>query len=119
MKIAITAQQGLPESPVDPRFGRAKYFVIYDDVAQSYEAVDNVQNVQAAQGAGIQAASTIVNAGCSVLISGHCGPKAFAALDRANVKIYTVSKGTVKETVDSFKNNALKQIVTADVDGHW
>ena len=119
MKIAVTAEKPHADSPVDPRFGRAKTFLVYDDEKNSWETVDNTQNYQAAQGAGIQSAANVVNAGCQVLISGHCGPKAFTALTKAGVSVYTVSEGTVQDAIDAYKKGTLKQIETADVEGHW
>ena len=53
MKIAITAQGPELSAQVDPRFGRAKYFIIYDVDSDEFEAVDNEQNLNAPQGAGI------------------------------------------------------------------
>lgn len=119
MKIAVTAENPQPESPIDPRFGRAKFFVVYDDQNGLYDFWDNVQNLQAAQGAGIQSAANVVNNGCKVLISGHCGPKAFAALSKAGVDVYTVSGGTVSEAIDAYKSGKLKKNESADVEGHW
>lgn len=119
MKIAVTAENPQPESMVDPRFGRAKFFLVFDDEKNAWEAIDNNQNLQAAQGAGIQSAANVVNAGCKVLISGHCGPKAFTALSKAEVEVYTVNGGAVKDAVQSYKSGVLSKIESADVDGHW
>jgi len=119
MKICVTAQEPKNDSLVDPRFGRAKYFIVHDTVEDKWEVLDNEQNFQAAQGAGIQSASNVVNAGCNVLICGHCGPKAFKALTFAGVKVYTSSERTVTEAVTSYKQGVLKQCEKADVEGHW
>jgi predicted Fe-Mo cluster-binding NifX family protein len=119
MKIAISAEQATSQSPVDPRFGRAKYFMVYDDQKESWEIIDNIQNLNAAQGAGIQSAANVVNAGCTTLISGHCGPKAFTALNKAVVAVYTVKDGSIQDAVDAFKSGKLKKLETADVEGHW
>ena len=119
MKIAVTAESASPESMIDPRFGRAKYFLVYDDATENWDAIDNKQNLESAQGAGIQSASHVVNADCKVLISGHCGPKAFAALSKAGVEVYTVNGGSVQSAIDSFKQGKLNKIETADVEGHW
>ena len=54
MKICITSQGPDLSSQVDPRFGRAKYFIIYDDETETHEAVNNQENVGAAGGAGVQ-----------------------------------------------------------------
>jgi len=119
MKIAISAEQPKAESPVDPRFGRAKYFIIHDDEKQTWESLNNDQNLNSVQGAGIQSAANVVNAGCEVLISGHCGPKAFTVLSKAGVSVFTVKGGTVQEAVAAYKDGKLKKLVSADVEGHW
>ncbi|MDD3012863.1 MAG: NifB/NifX family molybdenum-iron cluster-binding protein, partial [Candidatus Gastranaerophilales bacterium] len=104
MKIAITANSKDLDSKVDLRFGRAFGFIIYDLDNDKYDFVDNVQNIEAAQGAGIQAAQTVVNQDIEALITGHCGPKAFKVLSAADIKIYVGAQGTVKETIEKFKN---------------
>jgi predicted Fe-Mo cluster-binding NifX family protein len=119
MKIAVTAQGATSESPVDMRFGRAKCFLIYDTVLNTYTPIDNEQNFDSAQGAGIQSAATVVNAGCEALITGHCGPKAFAALSKAGAAVYSVAGGSIKEAIEAFKQDKLKKIENADVEGHW
>jgi predicted Fe-Mo cluster-binding NifX family protein len=119
MKIAVSAEKPNTDSSVDPRFGRAKFFMVFDDEDGTWEAFDNNQNLQASQGAGIQAAANVVNAGCRVLISGHCGPKAFTALCRAGVAVYCAGSGTVRDVVESYRHGHLKKLDAADVEGHW
>ena len=119
MKIAVTAQTNTPEGTIDTRFGRARWLMIYDEDLDSWEAIENVQNLQAAQGAGIQSAANIVNAGCGVLISGHCGPKAFDVFCRESVEVYTMTEGTAREAVDAYFGGVLNKLEKADVDGHW
>ncbi len=119
MKICVTAESSAPQSAIDPRFGRARVFMVYDDETGAWSSITNEQNLQAAQGAGIQSASHIVNAGCTALISGHCGPKAFRALSQAGVSVYTITGGTVAEAVERFQNGELRRIENADVEGHW
>jgi predicted Fe-Mo cluster-binding NifX family protein len=120
MKIAVSAEQNLGgDSPLDPRFGRAKFFMIYDDKKETWDGIDNIQNLEAAQGAGIQSAANIVNAECNAVISGHCGPKAFAALNKAGVAVYTLTGGTVNEAIAMFKQGKLHKLESGDVEGHW
>ncbi|MEA2069527.1 MAG: NifB/NifX family molybdenum-iron cluster-binding protein, partial [Verrucomicrobiota bacterium] len=52
MKIAFTASGDSLSAPLDPRFGRAPGFLIYDDEAGTLKSVNNEQNLNAAQGAG-------------------------------------------------------------------
>ena len=66
MKILISAQGTTADSQVDPRFGRAQHFLLHDTDTGKLTAIDNVQNLQAAQGAGIQAGRTVVDAGAEV-----------------------------------------------------
>lgn len=119
MKIAITSTGKELDSEVDLRFGRAQGFIIYDVVTHEYNFVNNVQNLEAAQGAGIQAAQNVVNQDVEVLITGHCGPKAFKVLSAADIKIYVGAEGTIGEVIDKFTNNKLEQAASPDVEGHW
>ncbi|HBN07176.1 MAG TPA: dinitrogenase iron-molybdenum cofactor biosynthesis protein [Cyanobacteria bacterium UBA8530] len=118
MKIAFPAQEARPEALLDPRFGRAACFLLYDDEQKSWQTIDNQQNLQAAQGAGIQAAETIARHGANVLIAGHCGPKAFRTLLAASIKVYNF-EGTVQDGLKAFQANELKPSEGADVEGHW
>ena len=119
MKVCITSQGPELSSPVDPRFGRAQTFIIYDSETGAFEALDNRQNLQAAQGAGIQAAQNVVRSGAEVVLTGHCGPKAFAVLSRAGVEIFTGAAGSVQEAVEAWKSGSLSKAAGADVEGHW
>jgi len=119
MKIAITSQGPDLTSQVDPRFGRAKYFIVFDTDTKEFTAHDNQVNVNAAQGAGIQSAKNVAELGVQALITGHVGPKAFNGLTSAKVSIYIGSAGTVEQTIEQFKANKLTCAAKPDVEGHW
>ncbi|MBD3343902.1 MAG: dinitrogenase iron-molybdenum cofactor biosynthesis protein [Chitinivibrionales bacterium] len=119
MKIAVTSTGRTSDSDVDQRFGRAACFLIFDTDTGAYQTLDNAQNYTAAQGAGIQAAQTIASTGVDVLITGHCGPKAFKALRAANIAVITGVSGTIEEAVEHYKGGELKEAAGADVEGHW
>ncbi|MBN1512087.1 MAG: NifB/NifX family molybdenum-iron cluster-binding protein [Phycisphaerae bacterium] len=119
MKLLITSSGTALESPVDPRFGRAKQFLVVDSETLACEAHDNAQNLNAAQGAGIQAAQNAVNLGAEAVISGHCGPKAFSVLKAGGIRVYTTQAATVKEAVELFREGKLAEASDADVEGHW
>lgn len=119
MNIAITSKGDSLDSQIDPRFGRAQKFIIYDSETGEFACIDNSQNLNAAQGAGIQAAQNVINTGSEILITGHCGPKAFRTLKAGNMTVYTVDQMSVKEAIEKFKNNELESTESADVDGHW
>jgi len=119
MKIAVTAQVPDKHSPVDTRFGRAGCFIIHDTRMDAWDALENVQNINAVQGAGIQAAAHVVNSGCTVLITGHCGPKAFAVLEKAGVEVYQTEALPVSEAIKRYGDGTLERMQNANVEGHW
>jgi len=119
MKVAVTAQGKDMNSPVDPRFGRARYFIVVDTETGDFTAHDNAQNVNSVQGAGIQAAKNISDLGAGALISGNVGPNAFTALQAAGIDVYVNAGGTVAEAVEAFKAGKLEKTGKANVQGHW
>ncbi len=119
MKLAITSQAGGIESAVDPSFGRAKYFVVVDLGTNAIKTVSNFVNLNAGQGAGIQAARAIIDLGVKALITSHVGPKAFAVLWAGGVTIYSATGGTSAEALEQFKTGTLKAMASADVEGDW
>ena len=119
MKIAITAQEAKNEAPMDPRFGRAKWFVIFDDETEEFSFIANEQNFQAQQGAGVQAAQLVVRQGANAVITGHCGPKAFRALKAASVDIYLGLDMSVTDALTEFRQGKLSPSERPDVSGHW
>ena len=94
MKVAVTSQGRDPASAVDPRFGRARYFIVFDTQSGQFEPVDNEQNLNAVQGAGIQAAACVARHGVDAVLTGHCGPKAFQALSAGGIRVYLGAAGT-------------------------
>jgi len=118
MKIAIPAQDGSLDAKVDMRFGRAKCFVVVDPDTWEFEVVDNKQNIQALAGAGIQAARIVAEHGADVLIAGDCGPNAFKTLKGADIEVFMGLDGTIREAVNSYKNEELKPAEGANVEAH-
>jgi len=119
MRIAITTSGKDLDAPVDPRFGRAKSFIVYDTDSGQWSLMDNAQNLNAAQGAGIQAATVVVNAGAEAVLTGNCGPKAFRALLAGKVKVYTGVSGTVREAIDHLRAGQLRPADAASVESHF
>lgn len=119
MKVAFTTAGSSPDSPLDARFGRAPGFLVYDIDSGAAEFIDNQQSLDAAQGAGIQAAEIVVRSGALAVVTGHCGPKAFRVLSAAGVKVYNTDQPTVAAALEAFKAGKLKPAGSADVKGHW
>ena len=119
MRIAVTSTGKELISDMDPRFGRAKYFVIVDSDTLEYEVAENKQNLHLPQGAGIQAAKTIVDQKVDVLISGSCGPKAFQVLNAGGGSVVTGAQGRVIDAVTQYKSGKLETTDGPNVEGHW
>ncbi|MCX5857801.1 MAG: dinitrogenase iron-molybdenum cofactor biosynthesis protein [Deltaproteobacteria bacterium] len=119
MKIAVTSTGNQSASAMDTRFGRTRWFMVTDPEAEAWEAHANEQNMNAAQGAGIQAAQRLVNLGVEAVITGHVGPKAFRILKAAGIGIFFCEGGTVEESLRLYKEDRLSQADQADVEGHW
>jgi predicted Fe-Mo cluster-binding NifX family protein len=119
MKLAVTAQGDRLDSALDPRFGRTKCFIVIDTETGAYSAIDNSVNLNAAQGAGIQAGKRVVGLGVDGLLTGHVGPKAFSTLQAGRVKVYTGAAGTVAEAIEQFKAGKLTALESSDIGGHW
>jgi len=118
-KIAFTTSGEGLDSPLDTRFGRAPRFLVYDLETGAFELIDNRQSLNAAQGAGIQAAETVARSGAKSLVTGHCGPKAFRVLSAAGVKVYNTDAPTVAVALDLYRTGKLVEAAAADVEGHW
>ena len=119
MKIALSTSGSDLSAALDTRFGRAPKFLVLNLENGEFEIIDNQQNLNAAQGAGIQSAETVIRSGAKALVSGHCGPNAFRVLSSAGVKVYNSDAATVAEAVEQFKQGKLKESGGADVQGHW
>lgn len=119
MKVVITSYGSDCSDKIDPRFGRAAYFMVYDNQDNTWECVSNQQNLDAAKGAGIQAAENIRKLGADILITGNVGPKAFKVLNANSVKVYSASELAIGEAYEAFKNGNLAEFTNANVEGHW
>jgi len=119
MRIAVTSQGTDLTSKVDPRFGRASHFLVFDTTDESLEVIENSQNVNASQGAGIQTAENIARENVDIVVAGNFGPKAFRALEAAGIKTAQWTDGTVAEAIELARNDKLKTCDKANVEGHW
>ncbi len=118
MKIAVTSTGNTLDSQVDPRFGRAAYFLVVDTETMEFECISN-DAVSAAGGAGISAAKTVADSGAKAVLTGNCGPNAARTLAAAGIKLYANVSGTVKDAVESFKNGKLAENDGPTVESHF
>lgn len=120
MKIAITAGGENLDSPVDRVFGRARWFLITDPDGGYVEVLENSQNVNAAQGAGIQAARQIADKSVNIILTGNVGPNAFRALEAASVRVFQFGSDilTSRDALTAWKDGRLQEVKAPTAQGH-
>ena len=110
MKVVISATGDNLSAHVDRRFGRCPWFLFVDTESLKCEAVVN-ESADAASGAGTACAQLALEKEVDAVISGQVGPNAYEALKQGGVKIFIVPQEiSVREAIDRFKNNELKQM---------
>jgi predicted Fe-Mo cluster-binding NifX family protein len=120
MKVAISAQSDTIDALVDPRFGRARWFIVVDSENGAWQAHDNAANVDASGGAGVQAGTTVASQGAQAVITGNVGPNAHKVLAAANIAIYQADNGTsVRDALAAFTSGKLTAVEAPTVSGHW
>ena len=120
MKVAISAQSDTIDALVDPRFGRARWFIVADSESDTWEAHDNAANVDASGGAGVQAGTTVASLGAEAVITGNVGPNAHKVLAAADIAIYQADNGiSVRDALAALNNGKLTAVEAPTVSGHW
>jgi len=103
---------------MDPRFGRCPFFVVVDLDSMSEISIPNA-NVNAASGAGIQAAQEVAKQGVSALITGNIGPNAMQTLSAAKINVYQHQGGiAVRAALEAFQRGKLSKIDAPSVSAH-
>jgi len=105
MKLCVTAQGNNLDAPIDPSFGRCRYFMFVDTDTLQFEAVEN-PNIHASGGAGTNSGQLIAGRGVDALLTGAVGPNASRVLTSAGVKVVTRITGTVREAVAAYIKEA-------------
>ncbi|MGI6698672.1 MAG: NifB/NifX family molybdenum-iron cluster-binding protein [Clostridia bacterium] len=109
MKICITSSGKGMDSAVGLRFGRCKYFCIYDTVSRETKVLENA-GASSQGGAGIAAAQQVVDEGVEVLITGNLGPNAMRVLRAAGVKAYRAEETDAARAVMMYEAGQLQPI---------
>ncbi len=108
MKIVFTAKGANWDSKIDERFGRMEMLVLFDEEADTLEAI-KIDTEQMEHGAGLQTAQKVLTLKPDIIITGNgAGNKALDILKRSAVKMYIGAGGmSLKEAYDAYKNGQL------------
>jgi len=112
MKIIVTTTGPDLEAAVDPRFGRAPFFLITDPETMTWQAHPNPA-AEAFGGAGTQAAQFVASQQAQAVISGAFGPNAFQALRAANVEMYLYAgSDSARQAIELYRAGKLSPAST-------
>jgi predicted Fe-Mo cluster-binding NifX family protein len=117
MRVVVTANGADLDAPASPVFGRCPIYAFVDTETMMFEAIENPA-INAAGGAGIQAAQFVVERGAQAVITGNVGPNAFNVFQAANVPVYLFGGGTVRQAVEAHKEGQLSTVDGANVQAH-
>ncbi len=117
MKIVVTSNGSDLDAQASPVFGRCPWYLFVDTETMEVEAMENPA-MEAASGAGIQAAQFVVEQGADALVTGNVGPNAFDVLRSADVPVYLLEGGTVREAIDAYKEGELSETSGATGPAH-
>ncbi|MFA6075137.1 MAG: NifB/NifX family molybdenum-iron cluster-binding protein [Negativicutes bacterium] len=109
MRILIPTFSKETTSSINPSFGRAEFFAIFDDQTGVYTFIENPA-CSAEGGAGILAAQTVVDNKIDVVIATQCGQNAADVLKAANIKIAKAIPGKVFELVEKYRSGLLAEL---------
>ncbi len=101
-RVCVSAKGGTLDAELDPRFGRAPYFLFVDPQTWDFEAFEN-PFAEAPHGAGIQAAQFVAEKRPFAVLTGQTGPNAARVLESAGVKVVATDHCSVRDAVSGFK----------------
>jgi predicted Fe-Mo cluster-binding NifX family protein len=117
MVVVVTAKGRDLDAPISPIFGRCSTFILVDMETMEYEALENPA-VSAPGGAGIQAAQFVIDRGARAVLTGNVGPNASGVFRTADMPVYLVEGGTVRDALETYGNGLLQTAKGATVASH-
>jgi predicted Fe-Mo cluster-binding NifX family protein len=119
MTIAITSTGESLESNLDPRFGRAEYYIILNkENGEIIKTINNSENMETSGGAGTLASQIMSENNVQAVISSNFGPNATKGLNALNIKMLQSSVKKIKDVFRDFREGNLTAVTEATVAGH-
>lgn len=117
MRIAVTSQGPNAASKVEPRFARARFFVMFDTETRVFTSYENTPGLREVPYQGVQAAEELLGLGVDGVITGSIGGKAFAMLLASSVVVYTGASGTVMDAIDQYEAGRVRCAIKPSLQG--
>jgi len=111
MRIAFTTKGTEWESPMDPRFGRTEFILLFDEDRDELEHFNNRDIENEAHGAGTRTAQKFFDLKPDILITGNGpGGNAGSILAKSKVQIFVgAGEMNAKQAYEAYKNNELNE----------
>ena len=118
LKICISANGDNLNAFLDPRFGRAMFFLIINSDGKLIKAIKNTGQ-QAMRGAGVTAAQIVADEKVDVIITGNIGPNASIVLGTSKIKIFIgLPETPILDIIKKYQENKLQEIVGTEFSHH-
>lgn len=114
LKIGFSVTNNTENCVLDSRFGRCPYFMIVDTADNSKNWVEN-KGILAEGGAGIVAATQLVDLSLDIVITGNLGPNAWKVFQTANLKAYKTADIEIEKILADYKNGSLEEVLFEDL----
>ncbi len=89
MKTVITSEGNTEQALFDMRFGRAAWFLVWDQETGKKEFIENPYK-EASNGAGSKVSEKLIEMGIKKVVSGDFGPKAKELLEKFDIQMVIV-----------------------------
>jgi predicted Fe-Mo cluster-binding NifX family protein len=105
MKTIITSTGNELSSKFDLRFGRARYFCLFDEDSGETKFYKN-EYLNAQSGVGSKVAEKMIELGAKKIISGDFGPNAKKLLNKFKVQMVVIQDNniTVQDIIDNLNS---------------
>ncbi len=102
VRIAISASEASLDGAVDPRFGRARFFLVADGRGERVDVVDNRGSDELPHGAGTAAVAAMIRRGVTTVLTGQVGPRAEEGLRAAGIQVRTGVSGVCRDVLVAY-----------------
>jgi predicted Fe-Mo cluster-binding NifX family protein len=110
MILCVTARGRGLDALVEPRFGRAPFFLLLDPDGTVLTPVENPY-MDTRGGVGPRAVQILADHHVETLITGQMGANALAAVKAAGIRVYACPEGeSVSGALQLFRSGELQQI---------
>lgn len=110
MRIAVASQGRRLDSELEPRFGQARYLVVFDTESGEFGSYDNRDYIEATQSVGLRAALDLVYLGVDAVATVTIAPQAASVLEAGEVEVFTDAWGNVADAIEEYLLRPMRRV---------